>query len=115
MKARHFNHTLGVDLGGGKGKKTALATLRADEQGATIVEIAPRAGVSAEAVTRVLAALPAALRTRVKTLKLPEMPESATLVRTLLSQGKSVRYLVPEAVWEYIFAQKLYGFEEIAV
>ena len=77
--------------------------------------IAPRAGVSSEAVTRVLAALPAALRTRVKTLKLPEMPESATLVRTLLSQGKSVRYLVPEAVWEYIFAQKLYGFEEIAV
>jgi hypothetical protein len=44
VKARHFNHTLGVDLGGGKGKKTALATLRADEQGATIVEIAPRAG-----------------------------------------------------------------------
>ena len=44
MKARHFIHTLGVDLGGGKGKKTALATLRADEQGATIVEIAPRAG-----------------------------------------------------------------------
>jgi hypothetical protein len=44
VKARHFIHTLGVDLGGGKGKKTALATLRADEQGATIVEIAPRAG-----------------------------------------------------------------------
>ena len=44
VKARHFIHTLGVDLGGGKGKKTALATLRVDEQGATIVEIAPRAG-----------------------------------------------------------------------
>lgn len=44
VKARHFIHTLGVDLGGGKGKKTALATLRSDEQGATIVEIAPRAG-----------------------------------------------------------------------
>jgi hypothetical protein len=44
VKARHFIHTLGVDLGGGKGKKTALATLRADQQGATIVEIAPRAG-----------------------------------------------------------------------
>ena len=44
MKPRHFIHTLGVDLGGGKGKKTALATLRADGQGATIVEIAPRSG-----------------------------------------------------------------------
>lgn len=77
--------------------------------------IAPRAGVSAEALTRVLAAVPATLRTRVKTLTLPEMPESATLVRTLLSQGKSVRYLVPEAVWQYIFAQKLYGFEESVI
>jgi nicotinate-nucleotide adenylyltransferase len=47
----------------------------------------------------------------VKTLNLPEMPESATLIRTLLSQGKSVRYLVPEAVWHYILAHRLYGFE----
>ncbi len=29
----------------------------------------------------------------------PELPESATLVRSLLSQGRSVRYLVPEPVW----------------
>jgi nicotinate-nucleotide adenylyltransferase len=72
--------------------------------------IAPRSGTSAEAVSRVLAAVPAALRTRVKTLNLPEMPESATLVRTLLSQGRSVRYLVPEAVWQYVIAQRLYGF-----
>jgi nicotinic acid mononucleotide adenylyltransferase len=38
------------------------------------------------------------------------MPESATLVRTLLAQGRSVRYLVPEAVWQYVVAQRLYGF-----
>ncbi len=72
--------------------------------------IAPRAGTSAETVDRVLAAVPAALRSRVKTLNLPEMPESATLVRTLLAQGRSVRYLVPEAVWQYVVAQRLYGF-----
>jgi hypothetical protein len=41
---RNFIHVLGVDLGGGKGKKTALATLRVDVAGATIVEIAPRMG-----------------------------------------------------------------------
>jgi len=35
---------LGVDLGGGKGKKTALATLRADADGATVIDIAPRSG-----------------------------------------------------------------------
>ena len=44
MKRRHFNHVVGVDLGGGKGKKTALATLRVDAVGATVVEIAPRDG-----------------------------------------------------------------------
>lgn len=73
--------------------------------------VAPRAGTSAEAVGRVLAAMPALLRARVKTLNLPEMPESATLLRTLLAQGKSVRYLVPEGVWSYILAERLYGFQ----
>jgi len=44
VKRRDFVHTLGVDLGGGKGKKTALATLRADPDGATVIDIAPRTG-----------------------------------------------------------------------
>ncbi len=35
---------LGIDLGGGKGKKTALATLRVDGPLATVVDIAPRNG-----------------------------------------------------------------------
>ena len=41
---RRFHHVLGVDLGGGKGKKTALATLRVDGPTATVVDIAPRTG-----------------------------------------------------------------------
>ncbi|HXT99100.1 MAG TPA: DUF429 domain-containing protein [Polyangia bacterium] len=44
MKLRTFLHVLGIDLGGGKGKKTALATLRVDGQIATVVDIAPRNG-----------------------------------------------------------------------
>lgn len=46
MQTRSFLHILGVDLGGGKGKKTAVATLRIDprEGSATITDIAPRAG-----------------------------------------------------------------------
>ena len=72
--------------------------------------IAPRAGVSTEAVSRIVAAVNNSdLRSRVRTLNLPEMPESATMIRSLLAQGKSVRYLVPEPVWEYISAHKLYG------
>ena len=43
---RKFVHVLGVDLGGGKGKKTALATLRVDGTTATVVDIAPRTGAA---------------------------------------------------------------------
>ena len=43
---RGFHHVLGVDLGGGKGKKTALATLRVDGATATVVDIAPRTGAA---------------------------------------------------------------------
>jgi nicotinate-nucleotide adenylyltransferase len=71
--------------------------------------IAPRPGVRADAMQRVLAALPKHLRERVDTLNLPEIPNSATLVRTLLSQGRSVRYLVPDPVWHYLSSQHLYG------
>jgi nicotinate-nucleotide adenylyltransferase len=71
--------------------------------------IAPRQGVRGDALQRVLAAVPKELRVRIDTLNLPELAGSATLVRTLLSQGQSVRYLVPEAVWQYIVAQQLYG------
>ncbi|MGD0969272.1 MAG: nicotinate (nicotinamide) nucleotide adenylyltransferase [Candidatus Aquilonibacter sp.] len=73
--------------------------------------IAPRIGVRPEALQRVIAAVPKSLRERIATLNMPELTESATLVRTLLSQGRSVRYLVPEAVWQYIVAHGLYGIE----
>jgi nicotinate-nucleotide adenylyltransferase len=73
--------------------------------------IAPRPGVRADALARVIAAVPASLRERVSTLNLPEIPESATLVRALISQGRSIRYLVPESVWHYIVAHRLYGFD----
>jgi nicotinate-nucleotide adenylyltransferase len=73
--------------------------------------IAPRPGVPSDALQRVVAAVPKHLRDRIKTLNLPEIPESATLMRTLLGRGGSVRYLVPEPVWQYIRVQHLYGIE----
>jgi nicotinate-nucleotide adenylyltransferase len=72
--------------------------------------IAPRPGVRADALARVIEAVPPAMRERVTTLNLPEIPESATLVRTLISQRRSIRYLVPEPVWQYIVARRLYGY-----
>jgi hypothetical protein len=44
VQRRNFVHVLGIDLGGGKGKTTALATLRSDGGSATVVDIAPRNG-----------------------------------------------------------------------
>ena len=74
--------------------------------------IAPRTGVHADALARVIAAIPAHLRERVATLNLPEFPESSSLVRSLIAQGRSIRYLVPEPVWQYILAHELYGLDE---
>ncbi len=75
--------------------------------------IAPRPGVRADALARVIAAVPASLRERVATLNLPEIPESATLVRALIAQRRSIRYLVSEPVWKYIVGQKLYGYSDV--
>jgi nicotinate-nucleotide adenylyltransferase len=72
--------------------------------------IAPRTGVRADALARVIAAIPPGLRERITTLNLPEIPESASLVRTLISQGRSIRYLVPEPVWRYVVTHRLYGY-----
>lgn len=87
--------------------------MRFDEvlQGLERFAIAPRAGVQSDSLARVIAAVPAALRERVSMLNLPEIPQSATLIRTLVAQGRSVRYLVPDTVWEYIAAQRLYGYQ----
>ncbi|PZR59567.1 MAG: nicotinate (nicotinamide) nucleotide adenylyltransferase [Candidatus Meridianibacter frigidus] len=74
--------------------------------------IAPRAGVNEAAFSNAIAAMPSALRGRVRTLNLPELPESATLIRRLLSEGKSIRYLLPEAVWRYIADHNLYGLKD---
>jgi len=75
--------------------------------------IAPRPGVRADALARVIAAVPPALRERVTTLNLPEIPESATLLRALIAQRRSIRYLVPEPVWKYIVAHRLYGYTDV--
>jgi predicted nuclease with RNAse H fold len=41
-----FKRFLGVDLGGGKGKKTALAVLERSADGVTVAQLGPRAGAA---------------------------------------------------------------------
>jgi nicotinate-nucleotide adenylyltransferase len=76
--------------------------------------IAPRPGVRADALARVIGIVPHHLRERVNTLNMPGVSDSATLIRAQLGQGRSVRYLVPEPVWQYVVSQKLYGYEGTA-
>jgi nicotinate-nucleotide adenylyltransferase len=47
-------------------------------------------------------------RTRVRTLDMPEIGLSSTLVRERLARGHSVRYLVPELVESYLARHHLY-------
>jgi nicotinate-nucleotide adenylyltransferase len=73
--------------------------------------IAPRPGVGSDALARVIAAVPSALRERVRTLNVPEISESSSLIRSLVAQGRSARYLLPDAVWAYVVERGLYASE----
>lgn len=45
---------------------------------------------------------------RVKVFEAPPLDISATYIRDCIKAGKSVRYLVPEAVWEYLESSSMY-------
>lgn len=45
---------------------------------------------------------------RVRVLSLPELPISASDIRARVAAGRSIRYLVPEPVREYVLAEGLY-------
>ena len=45
---------------------------------------------------------------RVTAFEVPPLDISATYIRECIKNGKSVRYLVPEAVWEYLETGSLY-------
>lgn len=70
--------------------------------------VAPRGDVTEAELDGALADLPAAQRAKIRMLDIPLVAESATLIRRRLTEGRSVRYLVPEPVYRYIVAQGLY-------
>ena len=58
--------------------------------------------------------LPSPLRRRVVSLHPPRIDISSTLVRRRATEGKPIRYLVPDKVANFIGAQSLYGASEPA-
>jgi len=70
--------------------------------------IAPRGTVTVGEIDAALTGLSGELRAKIRIVDLPLVAESATLIRSRLSAGHSVRYLVPEPVYRYIEEWKLY-------
>ncbi len=70
--------------------------------------IAPRGDVTETQLDLALAELGPERRAKIRYLDLPLVAESATLIRSRLAEGRSVRYLVPEPVFRYIDASELY-------
>jgi len=70
--------------------------------------VAPRGDVTGAQIDRAIADFEPALRAKFRVLDLPLVDESATLIRARLAAGRSVRYLIPEAVFHYIGERGLY-------
>jgi nicotinate-nucleotide adenylyltransferase len=70
--------------------------------------IAPRADRPLDPLRSLIASLEPERRAKMTILGLPMLAESATLVRSRLAAGASVRYIVPEPVWRYIAERGLY-------
>ncbi|ADU52281.1 nicotinate (nicotinamide) nucleotide adenylyltransferase [Thermaerobacter marianensis DSM 12885] len=70
--------------------------------------VVTRPGLPGEALQRFLDSLPAARRARVHLLPIPEIGISSTDLRERVAAGRSIRYLVPAAVEDYVHKYGLY-------
>lgn len=74
--------------------------------------VAPRGNEPPGDLERWRAELPPQQRFKVRLLDAPALTVSATLVRTEISRGASIRYLVPDAVAAYLAAYRPYDLPE---
>jgi nicotinate-nucleotide adenylyltransferase len=71
--------------------------------------VAPRAEKRLDRLEGFLATLAPEARAKVTLLDLPTLTTSATLVRSQIARGGSIRYLVPDFVARYVAEKGLYG------
>jgi nicotinate-nucleotide adenylyltransferase len=69
--------------------------------------VAKRRGTSRDVVDEALASLPGGERTQF--FRMPRVGISSTFVRRRVRSGEPIRYLVPDAVAQYIEEHRLYG------
>jgi nicotinate-nucleotide adenylyltransferase len=89
---------------------SSLPTWREPEAVVALAElaVAERLDHGREAILERLGGIPGA-PDRVRFFDMPRIDVSSTLIRARVAAGEPVRYLVPEAVAEYIARERLYG------
>jgi nicotinate-nucleotide adenylyltransferase len=70
--------------------------------------VAEREGVGRADIAEALSALPGAVE-RVRFFEMPRIDVSSSYIRRQVAAGRPVRYLVPDAVADYMRAHDLYG------
>jgi nicotinate-nucleotide adenylyltransferase len=88
----------------------SLPTWREPEAVLELAElgVAEREGVGRADIAEALSALPGALD-RVRFFEMPRIDVSSSYIRRQISAGRPVRYLVPDAVADYVRSHDLYG------
>jgi nicotinate-nucleotide adenylyltransferase len=88
----------------------SLPTWREPEAVLELAElgVAEREGVRRADIAEALAALPGALE-RVRFFEMPRIDVSSSYIRREVAAGRPVRYLVPDAVADYMRTHDLYG------
>lgn len=93
----------------------SLPTWREPEQvlDLAVLAVAEREGVRRMDILECLAGL-RGIAERVRFFDMPRIDVSSSLIRRRVAAGEPIRYLVPDAVREYIAAEALYGAKEVA-
>lgn len=73
--------------------------------------VATRPGYTLDQNDNIYDKLPSGIGDKVVFLEIPEIEISSSLIRERVRKGKSIKYLVPEAIEKYIYDNNIYGEE----